>query len=306
MVLAKIRPIYRSGIVADVNIAEAIQLFQYSNTARGQGGAVGDWPKKVLQNLWQLYGSQEIGYTQQPKKTTWGSWLQDRPGYDLQINPDRINGLPENQRLGAVSLELVHEGAHAATKFSKPSQLLYDELAARKLQIYYFQELSGPGVFNEASDPPGPGKRTEIIRLPTSGAFDRFRRQSEELKKDQLIDHLLEIDSYNNADYISADWVLTSLHNWGGVRNRWPNTKGVYIRWLASKRDPFYGPAILEIMDSISRREDWNDMMDAAGSLRAIQLTLEELAYNRRYAPQVAALQRRWRINLDDEPPGGR
>jgi hypothetical protein len=289
--------------VVNDNIAEAIQLFQYSNTARGQGGAVGDWPKKVLQNLWQLYRANEIGFTQQRKKTTWGSWLQDDPGYDLQINPDRINGLPENQRLGAVSLELVHEGAHAATQFSKPSQLLYDELAARKLQIYYFRELSGPGVFNEASDPPAPGRRTEIVRLPTCGAFERFRRQSDELKKDHLIDHLLGNDSYNNADYMSADWVLSNLNNWGGVHNRWPSTKGVYIRWLAAKRDPYYGPAIVEIMESVSRRKDWDDMMDTAGSLQTIQLALEEIAYNRRYAAQVTALQRRWRIILNDEPP---
>jgi hypothetical protein len=289
--------------VANVDIAEAIQLFQYSNTARGHGGAVGDWPTRVLNNLWQLYGSHEIGYVIQPSKSTWGSWNENDPGFDLQINPEKINGLPEQQRLGAVSLELVHEGAHAATKFSKASQFLYDELAARKLQIYYYRELSGPGVFNEASDPPAPGKRTEIVKLPHSGAFDRFRKQSEELRKDQLIDHLLSIDSYTNSDYLSADWVLDNLHNWGGTKNRWPNTKGVYIQWLASRRDPFYGRAILEIMESVLHQEEWDTMIDAAGPLRAIQLTLEELNSDRRYSARVAALHRKWRITLDDDPP---
>jgi hypothetical protein len=289
--------------VANVDIAEAIQLFQYSNTARGQGGGVGDWPKRVLHNLWLLYATHEVGYATQPRNSTWGSWNKNRHGYDLQISPEKINGLPEQQRLGAVSLELVHEGAHAVTKFSKPSQLLYDELAARKLQIYYYRELSGPGVFNEASDPPAPGKRTEIVRLPHSGAFDRFRKQSEELRKDQLIDHLLSIDSYNNSNYLSADWVLSNLHNWGGTKNRWPNTKGVYIQWLASRRDPFYGRVIIEIMESVLRREEWDEMIDAAGPLRTIQLTLEELNYDRLYSARVAALQSKWRISLDDEPP---
>ena len=150
------------------DIQHGILLFQYSHT---------------VQRSWNLDRSNEIGFHNLGRASLHGTW-QVRAGHNLGINTAYLDSLPTTLRLGARSLLLVHEGIHATVNFTK----LYDELAARILPIHDFRELSGPGVFNEASDPPRPGQRTEIARLPP-GSMPSFDRQSEALARDQLIDH---------------------------------------------------------------------------------------------------------------------
>jgi len=212
------------------DISDAIVLFQFSQTAR-VGGRASD----VLRRLWNLFKSNEIGFRIQAKKSTRGSFTAGQAGPDLEVNPQYIDALPAKERLAALSLVIVHEGVHAAVQFAD----LYSEIAARMLPIQYYRELSGPGVFNEADDPPRPGKQYGIIRI-MPGRFPEFRAQSDALGKDQLIDYILSNSTYTTPQYITAQWIIDNLQSWRGLKNRWPSTKGLYIRILAKKFDPYY------------------------------------------------------------------
>jgi hypothetical protein len=274
------------------DISDAIVLFQFSQTAR-VGGRASD----VLRRLWNLFKSNEIGFRIQAKKSTRGSFTAGQAGPDLEVNPQYIDALPAKERLAALSLVIVHEGVHAAVQFAD----LYSEIAARMLPIQYYRELSGPGVFNEADDPPRPGKQYGIIRI-MPGRFPEFRAQSDALGKDQLIDYILSNSTYTTPQYITAQWIIDNLQSWRGLKNRWPSTKGLYIRILAKKFDPYYSEAILKIMESVERREDWTEMLDGAGALHTLQLAIDDLSARHPFSARIAQLERKWRIRLTEQP----
>jgi hypothetical protein len=274
------------------DIRDGIMLFQYSNTGQ-QGGRAQD----LIRVLWNLYQNNEIGFHNLGRASLHGTW-RVRVGHNLRINTAYMDELPSTIRLGALSLLLVHEGIHATVNFTK----LYDELAARILPIHYFRELSGPGVFNEASDPPRPGRHTETVRLPP-GSMPSFDRQSAALSRDQLVDHMLSIETYTKARYVNPQWIIDNLTHWRGLGNRWPETRGLYIRVLAPTFDTYFTRAVLDIMESISTRANWDAMMAKAGPLRTIRIALDDLSAQRQYAPRIVALERRWGVYLREEPP---
>jgi len=300
------------------DISDAIQLFENSKTARA-GGRASD----VVRGLWNLYNRNEIGFRVQRQKQTRGSYLAGRPGYDLQVSPQYIDGLPAKERLGALSLEVVHEAVHDLNEMwtsapnNEDNRYLLDEMAARKLQVSYYRELTGPGVFNEANDPPRPGKQWGIIRV-TPDRFPAFKEQSDFIRKDQLVDYVLSIQTYTADVYIWPKWIIDNLELWGGLKNRWPKTKGLYISVLAGRPDPYYSEAILKIMESVDQQKDWTEMLDKATdktldktgnpnspravTLRTIQIALDALGD--RSSARIANLERRWRVRLTEQPPG--
>jgi len=191
---------------------------------------------------------------------------------------------------------LVHEGTHAIVHMPD----IYDELAARLLPIHYFRELTGPGVFNEASDTPGSGGRTGIVKIP-GPSMPWAEKQSTALARDQLIDYLFSHGDYD--EMLDPQWIVDNLGNWHGIGNRLPETKGKYIGVLAKSADNYFTRVILDIMESVKSRADWDAMMAEAGSKRAIRVALDTLSAEARYGPRVVALERRWGIHLHDDPP---
>ena len=272
------------------DIAEAITLFRYSSTAQSNARAAA-----VVRRLLDLYQRDEIGFHRLARRSLRGTWQAGRAGHDLQVNTAYFERVPEQKRLGSLSLLLVHEATHATVHFTR----LYDEMAARMLPILYYRELSGPGVFNEANDPPRPGQ-SSVVRL-SSDDLPEFEEQSEALRKEQLVDFILSIDTYTRPRYITPQWIVDNLTHWRGLRNRWPETRGLYIRLLAESVDNYFTRAIIDIMESIERREDWNKMMDAAGQLRSIQIVLDDLSAQRQYGGRIVALERRWGARLREQ-----
>jgi len=191
----------------------------------------------------------------------------------------------------------VHEATHATVNFTD----LYDEMAARMVPILYYRELSGPGVFNEHADPPRPGHQ-RVVRLG-AGSLPELERQDRALRRGQLIDDILSISTYQTDDYIDPPWIANNLANWGGLPNRTPETRGLYIRVLAGSADTYYTRLIVDIMESIERREDWRAMMEEAGSLRSIQVALDDLSARPEYGRRIVALERRWGAHLREEIP---
>jgi hypothetical protein len=140
------------------------------------------------------------------------------------------------------------------------------------------------------------------VRLPP-GSMPSFDRQSAALGRDQLVDYVFSIETYTRSRYINPQWIIDNLTHWGGLRNRWPETRGLYIHVLAPTVDAYFTRAVLDIMESINTRADWDTMMAEAGSLRTIQIALGDLSVLRPYAPRIMALERRWGVNLREEPP---
>lgn len=273
------------------DIAEGITLFRYSNTGLSNGRA-----QDVVRNLLDLYRRDEIGFHVLARPTLRGTWQQGRAGHDLRINTTYFNNLTPAVRLGRLSLLLVHEATHATVNFSK----LYDEMAARMLPILYWRELSGPGVFNEANDPPRPGQGSSIVRL-APGSLLEFDEQDRALSRDQLIDDILAIRTYTRSSYITPQWIIDNLNNWRGLRNRWPQTRGLYVRLLAQSVDTHFTRAIVDIMESINTQADWDAMMANAGPLRSIQIALDDLSARPQFGGRIVALERRWRARLREQ-----
>lgn len=269
------------------DIGDAITLFQYSNTARSGGRA-----KVLVARLQELYTRKAIYILNIGKPTLHGDW----DGHKIRVNSAHLDSLQAGLRLGALSLVLVHEGTHAIVHMPD----IYDELAARLLPIHYFRELTGPGVFNEASDPPRPGGRTQIVRIP-GPSMPWAEKQSTALTRDQLIDYLFSHGDYD--EMLDPQWIVDNLRNWGGIGNRLPETKGKYIGVLAKSADNYFTRVILDIMESVKSRAEWDAMMGDAGSKRAIRVALDTLSAEARHGPRVVALERQWGIHLHDDPP---
>jgi hypothetical protein len=269
------------------DIGDAITLFQYSNTARSSGRA-----KVLIVRLQALYNTNAIHILMIGKPTLHGDW----DGHHIRVNSAHLDSLQAGLRLAALSLVLVHEGIHAIVHMPD----IYDELAARLLPIHYFRELTGPGVFNEASDPPRPGGRTEIVRIP-GPSMPWAEKQSTALARDQLIDYLFSHGDYD--EMLDPQWIVDNLGNWRGIGNRFPETKGKYISVLAKSADNYFTRVILDIMESVKSRTEWDAMMGEAGSKRAIRVALDTLSAEARYGPRVVTLERRWGIHLHDDPP---
>lgn len=268
-------------------------LYQYSNTAKqGRSGP------KIIAKLWDLLKQNEIGYRKPRRSTVRGSFLDGRATFDLQVNPSYIDGLPDGNRLAAVSLLMVHEGVHASLGISDD---IMDELQARKQSVLYYRELSGSGVFNEFNDPPRPGRRGGIVKLP-AGSFSTLKEQNEYLNREQLVDFLFGIKSYRNK-FLKPKWIIDHLGLWGGIGNRRPETKGRFIKRLAPTYDPYFAAAIVDILMSVNSRADWDKMMAKAGSLNTIQLALDSLVGNRARGLQILELQRKWDVALTEQIP---
>ena len=54
-------------------------------------------------------------------------------------------------------------------------------------------------------------------------AVESFRRQSEALQREQLIDLILSIETYTKPSYIDPHWIVSHIGLWGGLANRLPN-----------------------------------------------------------------------------------
>jgi hypothetical protein len=289
--------------MADVSISEAIALFDHSNTARGANGSVGTYPLLVIERLRYLHAIDEIGFvTPEDKKkraTQRGSYAEDRAGVDLRLNPSYVKRLPESERLAAVSLLLVHEGVHALLDWRKDRRL-YEELMARKVPIYYYRELAGPGVLNVTT-----GTKVTL----GSNAVTHLQQQSHYLDRDQLLDFTIDIATYQKDSYLDKKWIKDNLGLWGGLRNRWPSTRRLFVeKLLPSASDPYYGVAILEILESVESRQEWEPMIETikkksqSNSLRPLQIGFESLLGNKSLSGRIAALQRKWGTQLTELP----
>ncbi len=267
------------------DIHTAIMLFQHSLSSRaGRGDA-------VLHKLRRMFNHHKISFHHLPRRT-FGEYQS--AGDRIWLNKIRITEAPADEQIGFLSLIIVHEGSHSVDTFDS----LYSELGARQTAVHYYRELSGPGVNDAAS-----GAAPKMVRVSQAHLPEHYDRESEALRKDQLIDFVLSIETYTDADYIDPQWIVDNMNNWGGLRNRWPSTLAVYLNTITDSDlfDPRYPPLILSILEGVRTRADWEAMMDDIDSMAAIRRVLARSKGHHDLALRMTALERRWRVDLS--PP---
>jgi hypothetical protein len=117
------------------------------------------------------------------------------------------------------------------------------------------------------------------------------------------VDYLLSRSAYVGPDFVNPQWIVENLANWRGLTNRWPETRGLYIEVLAKDVNAHFTRVILDVMESVGTRAVWDTMMSSAGSLRAIQLALDDLSTRPQFSARIAALERRWGVHLTEDMP---
>jgi hypothetical protein len=328
------------------DINEAIFLFQASDTAHGVNGRFDELPggpPAVLSKLWNLYGQNKIGgcteegasvpggplsvhgvplgsyHKGRLGKGRLGSYSEGRAGIKICVTNEQILMLPEKDRIPAISLTLVHEAVHALLNAKSGGARLESEVAARRLEIEYHDELStSKGVFNCFAVTPAAQDDYTKVETPLRSV----KTQSKWLAKDQLADYVLGFDSYR--EYINdPEWIVKNIRTiWGGINNRWATTKGLSIRALISddRAQADIGSEkgvsadrqalILEIMESIKQKAHWDEMMRSAGQDRsavsapAYSLQSALVSVNPVFTQRIRKLEATWGTNLTKEPQG--
>jgi hypothetical protein len=134
--------------------------------------------------------------------------------------------------LAGASLMLVHEAVHhrAGNKDE-----LTEELNCRRISVLYFQDLVRMRwKYNRRN-------RQTALSVPllrgdrVDGHLQMSLQESFEAKN-QLVDFVLAGEGRSDSDYkqsIDAGWVKQNMDWWGGLANRWPGTRGFYVKLLA-------------------------------------------------------------------------
>jgi hypothetical protein len=157
------------------------------------------------------------------------------------LNPSLRCDLP------GASLMLVHEAVHHRTD---NADQLTEELNTRRISVLYFQDLVGAPWRYKRRD----GATAFSPRLHRGGAVDNKLQLSIQESCEagnQLVDFVLAgegKDGYRHL--INANWVKTNVDWWGGLTNRWPDTRGLYVNLLAAQ-GPQNAQVIKRILESV-------------------------------------------------------
>ena len=132
--------------------------------------------------------------------------------------------------------------------------------------------------------------------------------------KDQLVDHLIGDREYSSKSHVNPQWVYATLDLWGGVKNRWPKTRRLYVIRLLNDFGTYTSPNsarhILRILKSINSQSEWNDMIadinTEFGSLQPLQSCFRVFRGDTVLLNDVLMLQQRWKTPLRDSRSGER
>jgi hypothetical protein len=175
----------------------------------------------------------------------------------------------------------------------RPKSTIAEKVEVRTLAVYYFRELSGPGVFNEVAD--------RLYRIRPS-SLDILKEQSDYVKDDQLVDYVISVRTYRQS--LTPGWIARHADDWGGLANRWADTRGRYIHVLARDDDPDSAGLILDILETTEALPAAEQLDDFATMIRRVdiddlrQTLTRESARDKESAARIEALQRRWHLAL--------
>jgi len=121
---------------------------------------------------------------------------------------------------------------------------------------------------------------------------------SEALRAEQLIDYMLDIESY--AEDVDIDFIAANSAHWGGLKNRLPVTLRVYLDVLSSQpaEDRQRANLILAILESITAQDIWTKVFDELADVDALRHALSRVAKDKAQHARITRLQTRWRTQL--------
>lgn len=165
---------------------------------------------------------------------------QQRCDYLISIDYKLSSSLP------CTSIRLLHESAHLAWD----GHTVDEELHCRRLEIAYFQNLLRTRwQFKTRS-----GQQEWSTRVRRGDAVDKSLQLTDMEQFDeshQLVDYVLRAPSYHES--IDDAWIRNSQHYWGGLTNRWPETRGLYVRKLAARGGMANARMTKAIVESLTR-----------------------------------------------------
>src|SRR5437879_4691318 len=156
-----------------------------------------------------------------------------------------------------------------------------EELNCLHLEYSFYKDLMNGVTFSSRVT----GKH-EIVKttIPSQkGVAEEFGWFS----KGQMLDYLLSIPTY--AEKLTPQFAKASINWWGGLKNRWSTTKGLYIGALVKTRQD--GVVILQILETANGQPDWDEMVRAAGGLSAVRDAIKYLPYGKEYFQRMNTLQ---------------
>jgi hypothetical protein len=209
--------------------------------------------------------------------------------------------------VAATSLTLVHEAAHLELSRS----YIEEELWCRTLAVHYLDDLAfSSAAWNYATY--GGGRATAPkLPNPASHPADTIRDLAQQwflFTGQQLLDHILLLKEYSAS--LTAGWIRDHFHIYGGIANRTNQTKGLYIRVLASSGGVANARLILQILQSVPSQADWIDVAVAAdvgtslfgNGVKTIRKGLAPLRApgggTAQDAQAIKGLEARWHVSL--------
>jgi hypothetical protein len=287
----------------DDRIYDAINLFKYSPTGHGNGRIGGDEEYRrryhqlavsVQHKLWALWSANEIGFAHLPSRLI-GDSSDRRRGFDIRISvsiepttdPARYPTAANQGKVAATSCNVVHEATHLVRGVACRAE---SEMLCRTLEVCYFRDLESPiGYLSRVTGTPCTAQF-----LPSTPLYWEYQARIDQIATANLIDAVFELETYRTdlESSATARFIARSLTWWGGPGNRWPETRGYYLRSLASQRDHNYGEQILQILRSLNRAT-WPDARAYCGSIENVRhrLAADRNFDDREFARSVTLAQ---------------
>ena len=215
----------------------AIELFRLSpQSAAGDG-------KDVLATLDDLFPKRKITLANLQGL----AGLSDKQERTIQMD----RGLLANA--ADLSIWLVHEAYH----LTRSELYIDEEIHSRELQGQYWDWLVKGVKY---------GAKTYSAKA-TGYILEKYR-------KNQIVDWVLESDEYDKSkDFLTRDWILKHINDWGGPNNRTLETSRKYARSLLddSGRDPQTKARVGEVMfailsNSSLRKDETRKLIFEAGN----------------------------------------
>jgi hypothetical protein len=303
--------------MGDARIYDAINIFKYSRTGTGAQVVAGNAAVQssflvlvrfAIDKLWHLYSKDQISFQAMKwdlsvpgSENALVGASHDRVGAYVYVNkelePSAVPGtypsVGDQSKLAFASMTMVHEAMHHVGGFRED---LTEEVNCRTIEILYYQDLvTGQHYTSKYVSAPcfcqavAFGPRTNFLT-------SKMTSQVTQLRNDQLVDYVLrQSDSYRKM--MQANWVVTFLNAWGGLRNRKPETKGAYLEVLIPKawKTFLVSGAILDILDSIQDPVEYAQTGVIATDLKS---SLEFSRLDAARVKRIRSIQTKLKIDL--------
>jgi len=262
-----------SRLVADKDIEEALAAFEASRSAKTPLGA------RVAAKLREFERSNDIRYDKLPG-TTYGLSDEFLFGKYVKVN-EAYRG-----DVGSTSLVLAHEGVHRLLA----SKSIDEEITCFSFQVDYFVELLAGVTY---TSPASGAAATASTSSAVAGAPSQTDVARGWGMKDQLVDYVIAMPIYQER--VTETWVKSNLSKWGGLRNRWATSLGLFAKALSGWEGN--SALVLDVLEAMRTTSDWTEVQRVVGSFGRVRDVLRKSRNAPSAGSRMDALSKRWGID---------